>query len=118
MFWHGRSKDTTENYNDADSWLRQQHVINEEAHGGAAASAAAAAKRSRRSDSDDIGDDAIMVDLEAGQATSDELATNQQANESSRPGAISTAHTEETRYMENLRPLPLVCRRTGMSPSI
>lgn len=116
MFWHGRPKETTENYNNADSWLRQQHVTNSEAHGGGGA--AAAAQRSRRSDSDDIGDDAIMADVEAGQTTSDELATNQQETGTSRPGATSNTYTEETRYMENLRPLPLVCRRTGMSPSI
>lgn len=111
MFWQGRSKETIENYNNADSWLNQQHVLNEEAHG--------AAQRARRRDSEDNCDDAIMVDLEAGgQATNNGLDTNHQENGAARPGAISNTNTDETRYMENLRPLPLVCRRTGMSPSI
>lgn len=111
MFWQGRSKETTENYSNANSWLKQQHVSNEEAHG--------AAHRARRRNSEDVCDDAIMVDLETGeQATSDGLATNQQQEGTLRPGAFSNACTHETRYMENLRPLPLVCRRTGMSPSI
>lgn len=119
MFWQDRSRETIENYNNADSWLHQQRVLNEEAQG-AAAAASAAAQRARRRDSEDICDDAIMVDLEAGgQATNDGLATDQQQQDgASRPEAVSNAHTDETRYMENLRPLPLVCRRTGMSPSI
>lgn len=113
MFWQGRSRETTENYNNADSWLNQQHALNEGAHG------AAAAQRARRSDSEDICDDAIMVDLEAGEKpTNGGLGNKQQQDGTSRPGAVSNAYTDETRYMENLRPLPLVCRRTGMSPSI
>lgn len=101
LSWHGRCKETADDYNDSDSGLRQQHILNE-------------AQWPRRFGIE-IHEDGHLVDLEAASIETGIRFLNPQGD-TSRPEA--TANEDETRSVENLRPLPLVCRRTGMSPSI
>lgn len=102
---YGRTKETMEDCTDSDSWLYPQHIPNDGER--------VTTQRPGRFGAG-VYDDCNMVDLESGPASSDHMANSQNDDFST----VATANMDETRHTENLKPLPLVCRRTGMSPSI
>lgn len=101
--WHNRSREESEDHNDIG--LRQQHMLNDGEY--------RAPHRPRKSELE-VYENGILVDSKSTSTTND-LVVNPEDN-THRPDINASA--EEIRSTENLRPLPLVCRRTGMSPGI
>lgn len=102
---NNKPRDTAEDDSPRHPWLRQQQLMRKGKRGGT--------KRPGELESG-VCDGGILVDPESAPTTHAHLANPQDGGMS----RSANANEDAVRHIENLRPLPLICRRTGMSPSI